>query len=338
MALKIDVHHHIFADFFMKAKLGSSKEVGWKTPAENLPWTLSKSLSMMDSLGIGAAILSYPAGVPETMGGRQHAEDDLVTRERGRAAVRKMNEYAKELCESQESQGRFGWFACLPDLRDVEGSAVEIQYALDVLRADGISLSSSYGDGHDGVYLGDSTFDALWKELDERSAVVFVHGTQTASSKPYPHECLGLPVVEVPNETFKAAAHLVVTGTKRRYPKVKTILAHFGGTVTALIPRVAALSAHMGCELTAEEVIEDLRSFYLESALSTHESTIRLVEGLVGQGRMLFGTDYPAVSVDTISWFTKNVERYFEDDAEGHAEVTRGTALTLFPRFVNVGS
>ncbi|KAI0092009.1 hypothetical protein BDY19DRAFT_574059 [Irpex rosettiformis] len=306
MSLKIDIHHHIFAPFFMEAKLDSAKKVGWRTPAENLPWSLSNSLAIMDHLSIGAAILSYPAGIPEKMGQRSVSKPgsqggdgddwDEIAKERGRDAVRKMNVYAKELCESEEAQGRFGWFSCLPDLRDVEGSLREIQYALDTLRADGVSLSSSYGEGSDGVYLGESRFDAIWEELNNRSAVVFIHGTQTPSSKPYPHECLGLPVTEVPSETFKAAAHLVVTGTKRRYPKVNIILAHFGGNVGALIPRVAALSAHMGSVLTAEEIIEDLCSFYLDSALSAHESTLRHVEGLVGRGRMLFGTDYPGQS------------------------------------------
>lgn len=150
MPLKIDVHHHIFAPFFMQAKLSSAKDVGWKTPAENLPWSLSKSLAMMDRLGIGAAVLSYPAGIPEKMGrysdsttnttntnsenedeggdgkGDGHASDD--GRKRGRDAVRKMNAYAKELCESEEAQGRFGWFACLPDLRDVEGALSSCAY------------------------------------------------------------------------------------------------------------------------------------------------------------------------------------------------------------------
>ena len=40
----------------------------------------------------------------------------------------------------------------------------------------------------------------------ERSAVVFVHGTQTPSTKCFPHDYLGVPVVDVPNETAKAAA------------------------------------------------------------------------------------------------------------------------------------
>ncbi|KAI0347252.1 amidohydrolase 2 [Trametopsis cervina] len=333
---KIDVHHHIFAPFFMDAKLAHNRDIGWTTPPENLPWSLSKSLAMMDRLGIAGSVLSYPAGVPEKMGGEFDNEADEIARKRGRDEVRKMNLYAKQLCDSKESQGRFGWFAALPDMRDVEGALLEIQYALDVLRADGISLSSSYGEGGEGVYLGDARFDVVWRELDRRETVVFVHGTQTNSSKPYPHAWLGLPITEVPNETFKAAAHLVVTGTKRRYPRVRIILAHFGGTAMALMPRVSVLAGQMGCPLTAPEVIEDFASFYVESALSAHESTVRLVEDVVGRKRMLFGTDYPAVGLDAVQWYTENLERCYARDAEGLATVTRQSALDLFPRFLNI--
>lgn len=123
--------------------------------------------------------------------------------------------------------------------------------------------------------------------------MVFIHGTQTPSSTPYPHAYLGLPITEVPNETYKAAAHLVVTGKKRRFSCARVILSHFGGSALALAPRVAVLAGHMGCKLSAEECIADFNSFFVESALSAHYSTLQLAEGTVGRERMLYGTDFP---------------------------------------------
>ena len=54
-------------------------------------------------------------------------------------------------------------------------------------------LKTSFG----AEYIGDSSYDAVWAELNQRQAVVFLHGAQTPSSTPYPHAYLGIPIVEV---------------------------------------------------------------------------------------------------------------------------------------------
>ncbi|KAF7352725.1 hypothetical protein MVEN_01238700 [Mycena venus] len=190
---RIDVHHHYFPANFDKAK--SNEKAGWRTPAENLPWSPEISLKFMDAASIDVAILSPPGH---------------------RLRLRVL---------------------------------AEIAYAFDELKADGIGLSSSYGEGKDATYVGDDRYDAIWAELDKRKATVFLHGAQTPSSTPHPHPFLGVPVVEVPNETFKAAAHLVVTGRKRKYPNTRIILAHLGGSTPFLAARVAVLSRQMGCSL-----------------------------------------------------------------------------------------
>jgi len=99
--------------------------------------------------------------------------------------------------------------------------------------------------------------------------------------------------IQVPNETFKAAAHLVVAGKKRKFPNIKFILAHLGGSVPFLAPRVAVLSHHMGCTLSPEEIIEDFKTFYYDSALSAYESNLAAMEKFVSSDHILFGTDFP---------------------------------------------
>jgi predicted TIM-barrel fold metal-dependent hydrolase len=100
---------------------------------------------------------------------------------------------------------------------------------------------------------------------------------------------------KVPNETFKAAAHLVVTGRKRKYPNVKVILAHLGGSTPFLAARVAILSRHMGCNLTPEEILEDFRSFYYETALSAYTTNLQAIDGFIPRENLLFGTDFPGM-------------------------------------------
>ncbi len=86
-----------------------------------------------------------------------------------------------------------------------------------------------------------------------------------------------------------------MSGKKRRFANVKIILAHLGGATPFLAPRVAALSRHMGCPLSQEEIIDDFKTFYYDTALSTHETTLAAMQTFVGADHILFGSDFPGM-------------------------------------------
>ncbi|KAK0206455.1 hypothetical protein DFS33DRAFT_1372755 [Desarmillaria ectypa] len=312
---RIDVHHH----FFPTAGLMKQRSVGWKLPPENFPWTPAISLKFLADTGIDAAILSIPA----------YSEGSVSPE--NRVVARKHNEYAAEICVRHP--GKFGFFANLPFLDDVEGALIEIAYAFDVLHADGVGLSTTIGEGPNGKYLGDDKYDPIWEELNRRKAVVFVHGAQNPSSTPWPNTFLGLPVTEVPNETYKAAAHLVVTGKKRKYGDVKIILSHMGGSTVILASRVAGLSPYMGCTLTPDEIMEDFRSFYFDTALASYETNLIMIESFAQPDHVLFGTDFPAIATETARWYTTHLEHFYNEKDARLQQIVSENALKLFPRF-----
>jgi len=45
--------------------------------------------------------------------------------------------------------------------------------------------------------------------------------------------------------------------------------------------------------LTHDEILEDFRSFYYETALTAHEATLAAMDKIVTPDRILFGTDFP---------------------------------------------
>ena len=53
----------------------------------------------------------------------------------------------------------------------------------------------------------------------------------------------------------------------------------------------------MGSLLTPEEIIEDFKSFYFDTALSSHETTLAFMKAFAGEDRILFGTDFPGIAV-----------------------------------------
>jgi predicted TIM-barrel fold metal-dependent hydrolase len=274
---RIDIHQHVMRS--AQDKLNHNKIVGFRTPQDSLPWTTHKAHEAMERLKIDVVMASHP---PSSAGEASESH---------RAKTREFNDYLKNTVVASDPK-RFGLLAHLPFLDDIQGCLAEIAYAFDTLGADGVSMTSSYGVGSDAKYVGDDLYDPIWAELDRRQAVVFLHGGMVPSSTPFPHEFLGLPISEVPNETFKAAAHLVVSGRKRKYSNVKIILTHAGGSTAFLAARVAVLSNYMGCPLTTEEILEDFKTFYVDTALSGYEVNLQAVETFHGIHRILFGSDY----------------------------------------------
>ena len=86
---------------------------------------------LMDKNGIKTAILS----IASTPGVWFDAGPEAASR-----MVRTCNDYAADMM--REYPGRFGLFATLSML-DIDATLKEIEYALDVLKADGIGLQTN---------------------------------------------------------------------------------------------------------------------------------------------------------------------------------------------------
>ncbi|EIM88074.1 amidohydrolase 2 [Stereum hirsutum FP-91666 SS1] len=321
----IDVHHHFFPPNYTLFKQTLSHSLGFRTPPENFPWSASSSLRAMDTLGIELAILSTPAGYPHLEG------------EEGRKKTREANAQMGEICKCEEWRGRFRFWGCVGDMRDTQVALEMIKYSMDELGAVGIAVASCYGNGSDAKYIGDDIFDPIWEDLNRRSAIVFLHGAQIPSSTPCPNEFLGVPVTEVPNETTKAISHLVTSLKTLHYPQLTFLLSHLGGTLTALAPRVAALARYMGSEMSEEAILREFGRCWLDCGLSCGEGSLRGVEAMTagggeggGLGRVVYGSDYPAVSIKTIEWFKKNLVDYCGEDEQKLDGVRRGNVVRLF--------
>jgi len=129
-------------------------------PANN--WTLAKTLEDMDKAGTATAITSITT--PGLWFGNAAVS---------RRLSRECNEYSAKII--RDYPGRFGLFAALP-LPDIDGSLKKIEYALDVLKADGICMHTVYQDKATGIedrFLGHPMFDPIHQELNRRKAIVY---------------------------------------------------------------------------------------------------------------------------------------------------------------------
>jgi predicted TIM-barrel fold metal-dependent hydrolase len=190
---------------------------------------------------------------------------------------------------ASDHRGRFGLFASLP-LPDVDPSLKEIEYALDLLKADGIGLLTSYRD----KWLGDPAFAPVMDELHRRQAVVYVHPTSADCCR---NLLPGVPdwVIEFPADTARTIASLLFSGTVLRCPGIRFVFAHVGG----ILPLVAEHLVR-ACEVDAKlaamvphGVKTQLRRFHYDTALRAHPIGLSSAVELVGVSQLLFGTDAP---------------------------------------------
>ena len=308
----IDVHHHIVPPEYVKAlaDLGITESAGIPFP----DWNAEKALDVMDRLGIQAAItsISYP-GV--YFGDLAFARD----------LARRCNEISARLI-SDHSQ-RFGAFAVLP-LPDVKASLLELEYALDTLRLDGVTLLSSIGK----EYLGDPSFDALHSELNRRRAVVFVHPAVPPGSD-VPKLILPPSLIEFTFDTTRAAASLLFSGTLERYPDIRFILSHAGGTVPYLVWRISLGDwlPRIG-EKVPQGVITYIKRLYYDTALSTSRYTLRSLQALIDISHIVFGSDYPFLPEPVVAATISDFQSYDGFTEQDRGVIEWGNALSLFPR------
>ena len=136
----VDVHHHIYPPRYLSENLEHiAKDIG-PVAAKAQNWSPRSAVEKMDQAGVATAINSI------TSPGVWFEDGDAA-----RVRARVCNEFGAQLI--RDFPGRFGMFAAIP-LPDTDGSLKEIEYALDVLKLDGVGLLTSYA----GKLLGDPAF------------------------------------------------------------------------------------------------------------------------------------------------------------------------------------
>lgn len=77
---------------------------------------------------------------------------------------------------------------------------------------------------------------------------------------------------------------LILAGVPDRYPNVRFIIPHLGGTIPFLLARVTRKSA--------ADITRGLRGMYYDTVSGSAEALASACRAF-GAGRLLFGTDYP---------------------------------------------
>jgi predicted TIM-barrel fold metal-dependent hydrolase len=323
---RIDIHHHFQPDVYYAFQRKYGK--GFDTNQ----WSLAKDLEDMDQAGTAIAFLSL------TTPGFTFGEANEV-----RKVSRGSNEAAAKLVA--DHPGRFGSFATIP-LADTEGALHETEYALDTLKADGISLFSNYGD----VWLGHATFAPVYEELNRRKTLVYVHpvlanccANLSVAKDGVPNE---IAMIEFGTDTTRAIASLIFSGMTTKFPNITWIFAHGGGTMPFLIERFfqGGASAEIVPGIltkgqdeppaknapTGDVILRELRKCYYDTAQISNPVALGALRKVIPVSQILYGTDYwYRTAVESVRGLTTS--KVFS--AEELRAINRTNAERILPRY-----
>lgn len=314
---KIDMHHHFCAPEWREW----AEHHGLIEAGQLPPWTrldTAAAVRFMDGAGIATAVL----------------KPMLPARYRSSAQLREaINITLRSMIEVVHTHpGRFSFYAPL-FLDDPDASSWAVRRGLGQLGAVGVNVTANYG----GVYLGDPSYDRLFGELNDCSAVVDTHPHNLPGGPPGAATVPGIPNFRCDFllDTTRAAVNMIGRRTLDRFPDISVILPHAGGFLPYIATRMQALGRFCDPPIDPGAVRDHLGRFYYDTAGPMAPAGTLLAH--VPAERILFGTDWPAAPADTV---TDLAFPALETDPAFTPEqlrgIYRGNALRLIPQLATV--
>ena len=153
---------------------------------------------------------------------------------------------------------------------------------------------------------------ALFELMAELNRPVWLHPLRASSVVDYPGEAISKYdlwwAFGWPHETSVAAGRLVFAGVFDKWPDLKIITHHDGGTLPMMEGRIAAGLELMGTRYPPENAeaaqtqlqekpIEAFRRFYADTATFGSRIAIECGTAFFGEGKMMFASDFPFAGI-----------------------------------------
>ena len=289
----IDVHSHMLCDEWLDIlRAHGAPHMTYGPTASGAHWVFRDGipfmrpipamfdydarLAAMAKAGVSMAVLSLTG--PNVYWGGEHGSTQ---------AARAMN--ASFARAQREHPAHLRWLASLPF--EYPALAVE-ELARSVDEgAVGVMVLSNIG----GRQLIDPLFAPVWREIDRRALPVFLHPTVPCGCQGMGLERYGLMTsVGFTFDSTAAVSLMISDGFFDRHPALQLIVAHGGGALPFLAPRLDRCfdSYAESREKIARHPGEYLRRLYADTALFS-QATLELTVGCFGPDHVLYGTDFP---------------------------------------------
>ena len=184
---------------------------------------------------------------------------------------------------------RIRWMATLP-WQHPERAVKELKRACDN-GAVGVFVLANIR----GQFLTDPLFEPIWKAIDDRKLPVLLHPTVPPGFEAQGIDKYSLAAaVAFTYDTTLAVCRMVLDGFFDRFPNLKLIASHGGGTIPYISSRVDMFHQ---LTATAREKISQSPQKYFEhiyyDAVVYQQNSLQACIDLAGPAHVLYGSDYP---------------------------------------------
>ena len=239
-------------------------------------------LKDMDAAGIDVSMVSTNIPGPERL-----------LPELGIEGSRIINDYIAELCTKYP--GRFYGLASLP-LQDVPAAINELKRAVHDLDLRGIILYSHIN----GKPVDSPEFEPLYEQAEKLRIPLVLHPTVPTWGDVIKQYSM-IPMIGLMIDTSIAMLRIILSGILERHPDLLIVHPHCGGVLPYLMPRVEDQTEvkGRGRENIKASPGEYYRKVYMD-LVSPSALAMQYAYDFSDADHLLFGSDHPWVTIDTI--------------------------------------
>jgi aminocarboxymuconate-semialdehyde decarboxylase len=244
---------------------------------ESFYWNIAERIGRLDQEGIAVQVISP---LPELL-------SYWLAPDAAEAITDFMNQFVADMVDAVPK--RFAGMGSVA-LQHPARAVRQLEHIKSSLRLRGVHIGSHVN----GVSIADPRFFPFYEAAEALGLFVFVHGIKPGGTALILGPPLMPAVVGVPQETAVAISSLIMTDILGRFPRLRLVFSHGGGTIASVIDRFTAVWREFEAmrKALAMPPEEYLRRFYYDTVVFGPAYLSYLMKR-VGPTQLLAGTDGP---------------------------------------------
>jgi aminocarboxymuconate-semialdehyde decarboxylase len=199
---------------------------------------------------------------------------------------RMLNDTLAEWCADHTN--RFSWISSVP-LVDAEAAGHELERSL-ALGAIGVIISSNI----ENANLGEFDLDQFWRKAEALDAPILIHPVMSVATPRVGKFALA-QIAQYTFDTTLGVGSLLMSGVMDRFPKLKLLWSHGGGTFPYLAGRFDIMHQRMDKAGQGDVAARPPSAYASQMAYDSivhAPKALRFLIDVVGCDNVLLGTDY----------------------------------------------